>query len=96
MQQLALDLPKQRRIDVTFERLDHLVQNLTDAQRAKMSTERWFALLSVASRLRSMELSEEAAMGGNRSHLADDYDRLVEPGEDAVAAILRVLAHHLR
>ena len=95
MQQLALDLPQKRRIDITFDRLDEMTAGMNEEERAKFAGQRFYPLLITASRLRSMEMGEEAAMGGKRSPLADDYDRLVKPGEHAVEAIVRTLAAHL-
>lgn len=95
MLQLALDLPQKRRIDITFERLDEMTAGMNEEERAKFAEQRFYPLLITASRLRSMEMAEEAAMGGKRPRLADDYDRLVQPGEPAVEAILRTLTHHL-
>jgi len=89
MNQLAFDLAPSRRIDITLQRLDELLQAATDEERNQIASAPWWGVLVIVSHLRSMELAEEAAGSKATNQLADAYDRLIRPGEHAVEAILR-------
>lgn len=106
MTQLALGLdapqppPPERRIDITLARLAEIEESWSDAERAEIAAQldadpraakAWSAIAIVA-RVRAMERGEEAAGLRPSGSLADIYDRLVQPGEEASQALLRVFA----
>ena len=88
--QLSL-LESRRRIDFTFDRLQASFDALPEADKAAFAQTKRVALLVVASRLRGMEMAEEDMPGHQASPLADAYDRVAMPGENAAEAVLRAL-----
>src|SRR5579885_3033034 len=73
----------ERRIDVTLARVATLHEAMTDQERAELDGKRWWTTIVVASRMRAMERAEEEVLGRPSKGLADAYDRVISPGENA-------------
>lgn len=78
-----------RRIDRTLTRLAAIYESMPQEERAELAGTKWFSVIVLVSRLRGMERAEEEALGRPSKGLADTYDRVVRPGENAADAILR-------
>jgi len=90
--QLALAFKESRRIDIMLDRLEDLLDELSAEQQARLtdpSSCSWWGVVVMVARLRAMERAEEEVLGGDRATMADAYDRIVQPGEHAVEAIMR-------
>lgn len=79
-----------RRLDLSLARVDELVETLSAEERATLTAGRAWSALTILSRLRGMEMAEEAVLGRPVSPTADAYDRLVRPGEPLLEGLLRV------
>ena len=80
-----------RRIDVTIERLDQSIDALTPGQRGRLADPDcyWWAVVAIVVRVRAMERAEAAVRPATVAPMADTYDRVAQPGEQAVEALLR-------
>ncbi|WP_158669931.1 hypothetical protein [Bradyrhizobium guangdongense] len=84
--------PSDRRIDITIERLRLSFEDLSESERAALICKPWWGFVDTVLALRAMERGEEEALGRPARGVADAYDRLVEPGEHILEALIRV--HH--
>ncbi len=98
MDQFGLDLgtppiapAAARRLDITLGRVRALISGMSEEQFRKVDGQSWWLDLIEMFWLREMEADEEKMLGRPRpgGGLADAYDRLIEPGEDAVKALLK-------
>lgn len=80
----------ERRLDITLGRLDAAIEAMPEDERSKLATKPWWCAIALLSRVRGMELAEESVLGRSIHGVADLYDRLVEPGEHPIEALLRV------
>jgi hypothetical protein len=82
---------RHRRIDVTIERLEKSIDALTREQRDRLADPQcaWWAVVVVVARVRAMERAEESVRAAPVAPMADTYDRVAQPGEHAVEALLR-------
>ena len=78
----------ERRIDITLSRIASIYHELSAEQRREIERQRFWSIILIVFQLRAMERGEEA-YGYPVQGLADIYDRLISPGEDAFDAILR-------
>jgi hypothetical protein len=81
-----------RRIDITIARISDEWEAMPIGEREILAAKPWFNTLLTATRLRAMEREEEEAFGRDGLGLADAYDRLVQPGELAIPAVLRAFS----
>lgn len=81
-------VPAKRRLDITLERLDEIVQAASPGQIGRWRQEAWWNCAEILSRLRGMEMAESDALGREVADSADAYDRSVSPGEIIPIAIL--------
>jgi len=82
--------PSDRRIDITIERLRLSFEDLSDSERAALVCKPWWVSIDTVLALRAMERGEEEVTGRYAHGVADIYDRLVEPGEHVLEALIRV------
>ncbi len=85
----------ERRIDITLASVASVYEALSEEERAQIS-ERFVATLTIVARIRAMERAEEEVLGRPSKGLADIYDRIVVPGENAGAALLRTFEESLK
>jgi len=79
----------ERRIDITLARLADIQESMSQEQCSQLASSPWWNMVVIVSRLRAMERAEEEVLGRPSTGLADVYDRIAQPGEHAVEAILR-------
>ncbi|MDX3971111.1 MAG: hypothetical protein QHD01_31580 [Bradyrhizobium sp.] len=82
--------PSDRRIDITIERLRLSFEELSDSERAALVCKPWWVCVDTVLALRAMERGEEEVTGRYAHGVADIYDRLVEPGQPILEALIRV------
>ena len=87
---LSITPPSDRRIDITIERLRLSFEELSDSERAALVCKPWWVSVDTVLALRAMERGEEEALGRPAHGVADAYDRLVEPGQHILDALIRV------
>lgn len=79
----------ERRIDITLHSVRETYNALSLEERAALSQRPWISTLETVFAIRAMERGEEEALGRPSVGLADIYDRIVTPGENAAEALLR-------
>jgi len=89
MDQMTLDLAPPRRIDITLDRLDKVVNEMVESERSTLANHKWWSIAVIVSRLRAMERAEIEVLPSSRQTMADAYDLVVTPGEHPIEALLR-------
>lgn len=84
-------LGAQRRIDITIDRLRDTFDALSAEEQVTLSATRGWAAIALIAGVRSMERGEEEVIGYCNHSVADVYDRIVQPGDHLIEALLRVL-----
>lgn len=86
---MTLHQSPQRRIDTTLDRVRAVYDAMSLDERTAISQKPWMATIETVFALRGMERAEEDVLGSPSEGLADVYDKLVMPGDNAIEALLK-------
>lgn len=86
---MTLHESPERRIDITLDRVRETYEALPLEERLALSQKPWMITMETVFAIRAMERGEEEALGRPSVGLADIYDRIISPGENAADALLR-------
>jgi hypothetical protein len=92
MTQLGIVFAQPRRIDLTIERVNEIIEGMSEVDKAALGNDPRWPLITTVAALRSYERAEENACGHCIGSIADAYDQLIKPGENAFEALLRTFA----